>query len=279
MAYYQDAYVGRGFMPISTYVGGTINQWPDSAQPWYMSNILASQTVGGGASTSQTSNSAWVFPMAVIGNLVANQIKVPLFVSITSANSTDHYNFTQGAYLGMYTRNLSSLSLVSSFSNGMTIQYSSAANSTNASATCSMVYGGGYSSLTSSTSFSTNNAGVTNFWSSISNSKMFPFVGNGAATFTEGQYYGVFAVSQNSATKNNASLLSVGHMTNVTQTIQDVAQNVASTTGNFPYIGVVSLVQNTASVLPNSINLTDIQSASNNVTFVNRSLYLQLNNV
>jgi hypothetical protein len=265
-----------GFMPKTTHAGGIINQWPDIPTQWYMSNIVTSQTVGGGASTSQTANSAWVFPIVVQEPLVFNQLKVPAFLSVTTANTSDHYQMSQGMYLGLYKDIGSTLSLYSSFSNAMSLTYSSAANSTNASATMSMQYGQG-ANLSGSTTLSTANAGNTSFWSSISNSKLYPLLGGNTVLLPAGQYYGVFAVTQNSATKNNASLLSVGHVSLLTQTIQDFGKNIASTTCNYPNVGLAPITQNTSNLLPNTIAVSNIISASDNVTWVNRSIYLQMN--
>jgi hypothetical protein len=265
-----------GFMPNITYTGGIINQWPAIPTQWYMSNIVTSQTVGAGASTSQTANSAWVFPIVINEPLAFNQLKVPGFLSVTTANSSDHYQMSQGMYLGVYRDIGSSLSLVSSFSNAMTLTYSSAANSTNASATMNMAYGQS-NGLSSSTSLSTNNAGATNIWGSLSGSKMYPFIASTTGGFSPGQYYGVFAVTQNSATKNNASLISVGHVSLVTQTLVDFAANIASTTGNYPNVGLVPITQASTAYMPATIAKSDIKTASDNVTWVNRSIYLQMN--
>jgi hypothetical protein len=265
-----------GFYPNTTYTGGVMNQWPDMPTQWYMSNIVASQTVGGGASTSQTANSAWVFPMAINEPLRFNQIKVPGFLSITSANTSDHYQMTQGMYFGLYSEVGSSLTRLSSFSNGMTLGYTSNANSAIATASMSMAYGKSDGS-SGSTSLSTGVGNATSFWSSVSGSKLYPFLGSTELAISPGQYYGVFAVSQNSATKNNASLISVGHVSLVTQTIQDFAQPVASTSANYPNLGLVSITQGGAALLPDKIAKSDITTASNNVTFVNRSIYVQLN--
>lgn len=249
-----DAYLSHfPMVPVST---GTV--------------VTAGSFQTGAGTTSATAN---IWPVALAAPISINRVFLPILVSMTSATTNSNWSWTLGQSFGLYTQTGASLSLLSSFSNDQRLSYTSAANSTNATASWVASYGAG-TNVSSNTSISTNNAGATGFWSSISSLKNHPFA-SGGFSLSKGQYFGVWAWSSTSGGANLASLSAIGVNTAVAQAavamVQELGLNVNSTTGPLPLIGRFELTQ-TNTALPASFLTAVITTAAGNATHLNRSV-------
>jgi hypothetical protein len=135
--------------------------------------------------------------------------------------------------------------------------YSSAANSTNASASFAFSYGSG-TELSSSHSSSTNNAGGANIWSYVSGNRYFPFA-QGAVSLADGHYFGVWACSTGSSGAALATLAALGIQDGVSN--QGAIASLGTVSNQFlvhsPLGGIVSFTQ-TNTAMPDSIATANI---------------------
>lgn len=252
---------------------GTVSMWPVQARSTGLSAVNTSSIYFATAATRTTMTMA-VFPMPVPSWLSADVIRLPVFVSISSASSNSTTAGTLGQSFGIYTLTGDTLSLLSSFSNQYQVSYQSTNQSTNASATWSMSYGSG-TALSSSSTLSTNNAGVSTFWNFISNTKMIPFA-TGNLSLSPGQYFGVYAYSQTTAGNGgNFALQSVGMDQAASGFVRDIGLNPASVTWRYPLQGQVSATQ-TDTALPTSFLTADMTSTAAGVGVVDRVPAIQI---
>jgi hypothetical protein len=257
--------VGWQIVTVSSTVSmSPLRVWPSEAVSTQTSAMTAAHfsTVA-----TRTTVTAAVFPMPVDYQVQADRIVMPIHVSITSATTTANWSFTLGHSFGLYSLNGASLSLVSSFSNYQAMSYTSAANSTNASASWVMSFGSG-AELSSSTSLSTNNAGNTSLWTSISSVKLHPYA-YGPFSVPSSQFFGVWAFSSSTGGANLASITGIGIHTNAAVVVQEIGTPVASTQGWMPLMGAVSATQ-TNTALPPAIATSNITTRSNNASWVMR---------
>lgn len=266
---YQEG-IGWYVVSVSTATFGTISEWPNIPRSTVSTAMTAAHFA---TAATRTTATAIVFPIAMDANLTANAMRLPVYMSYTSATTTAHWSFTVAHSMGIYTKTGNSLSMLSSFSNRQYITYSSAAASTNASVTWSMSYGSG-TALSSSLSTSSNNAGNTSVWTLVSSIKLHPYA-SGAFAMTPGEYYGVWAFSTSTAGANLASITGIVVDANVSATAQEIGKNQASTTGMLPLLGAVSMTQ-TDTGMPVSFATTDFTTASNNASWVNRMPVLNM---
>lgn len=249
---------------------GTVSEWPAMARSTALSAMTAAHF---NTAATRTTATAIVFPMAVREFVTGNMMRVPIQMSYTSATTTANWSFTVGQTLAIYTKNANTLSLLSSFSNQQVLSYTSSTASTVATGSWAMSYGSG-TALSSSTSLSTNNAGNTSLWTSISNTKLHPFA-TGAFSLSPGEYFGLYAFSTATGGANLGSITQIGIDAAGSNTQQMVGLAVASTTGLYPLLGAVSFTQ-TNTAAPASIAVSDISTASNNASWVNRIPALQM---
>jgi hypothetical protein len=264
---------GNATLSISAPAPATISMWPEAPQSWGLTPLTATASMFATAAGT-TTMTADIFPIQLGHYLSANQIDVPIQMSHISATTTANWSFTAGHSFAIYSLNGASLSLVSSFSNEQRLSYLSSTNATVASASFAMSFGSG-AALSQSTSFSTNNAGNTSLWTSISNTKMLPFA-IGAFSLSPGMYWGAFAYSQRTSGANLGSVSQVGLVSEVIALMPlELGKNVASTTVQYPLNGRVSMSQ-TNTAMPVSIATTAIKTASNNASWVNRWPAIQM---
>lgn len=266
---YQEG-IGWYVVSLTSASLGTASMWPDRPVSSQTSAMTAAHFNSAAGTTSYT-GALW--PMRVDQLIYANRIMMPVHVSITSASTTASWTFTLGHSFGLYTLNGASLSLLSSFSNKQEYRYSSAANSTNASAQWTMSFGSS-TALSSSLSLSTNNAGNTSLWSSLTSVKLHPLA-YGNFSVTPGQYFGMWAFSTRTSSANLASITGIGIDTNAAVVAHEIGTNVASTQGWLPLIGQVSFTD-TNSILPAAIATSDVTTRTNTSTMNIRSLAIQM---
>lgn len=249
---------------------GSLSMWPDQALGSISTSAFGSFT----SAATRTTYSAVVFPMAFPAPVSGNYIRYPASITMTSATTNSHWGYTQGISLGIYSLNVNTLSLVSSFSNDFRLQYSSAANSTNASATFTMSYGSG-AALSSSTSNSTNNAGQANFpWAWNTGLKFFP-LGSGASSISAGQYFGAMAWSSSTSGANLGSLSGFAVQSWASAIIRDMGRDTQTVSANFPLQGLATITQ-TNTAMPGSIATADVSVSPGNSSLVNRNAYIQI---
>ena len=247
--------------------------FPAAPASWALTPLTATASMFA-TNATRTTMTADVFPIPMDIGFAGNLLRLPIQMSYTSATTTANWSYTVGMSLGVYSLNGASLSLVSSFSNVQRISYGSATNSTAASATWSMSFGSG-TALSGSSSLSTNNAGNTSLWTSISNTKLHPFA-TGSFAMSAGNYWGAFAYSQATGGSNLASASQVGVLSVPIALIpQQIGLAVGSTSVQFPLNGRVSMTQ-TDTAFPVSIATSDIKTASNNASWVNRWPAIQM---
>lgn len=254
---------------ISGAAGGVISMWP--VQPEQMSY---SATIGSGASAAtQTTVTAWVFPMAIPAALNFNNIRIPISISLSASASSLQYTFQVGASFGLYTLNVSSMSLCTSWSNNMTYSLQSNGNSTSQKVTLSMNYGGSLTSLTTEHASAISNVNV-----SFSGSKMIPFMWtSNSASLPAGQYFGVFAMSALTvASTGNATLQSVGMVSKTYGLPPEPIKSTNSATAAWPFFGFATLVNSNTQLMPNSFNTSKISSTGTQTTdSINQSVWVQ----
>lgn len=255
--------------------GATVSMWPNQAQTLTQVAMTNAYFVTN-ATTAQTTGTAIIMPMALEANVSFNQVRIPMGYSITTTVTTVNWSHTFGNSLGIYTLTGDTLSLLSSFSHEWRLSYASTNNATNASASWTASYGSG-TGFSTSTSLSTNNAGVTGFWSSISALKMYPFA-TGGMSMAPGQYWAAWAFSSKSVGSNVASFSQIVINTAVQSMVisyPEIGKSVASSTGLFPLLGQFSFTQ-TNTAMPASVLTADLTTASNATSLVGRSVYIQL---
>lgn len=254
--------------------GITASFWPEWLQSSVLSATLYSGSVGAGGNSTNTTMSAYVWPVAIDDPVAFNRLRIPALLTASTSMTTAHWTATLGFYLDIMTLNGANLSKLSAFSNEQRITYSSAAVSTNASASWQLSNGGGAGG-SSSTSISTNNAGSTLFWTSVTNTKMVNLNWSTVAqTIPAGQYWFVLGMSYATAGSNVFAISQVAHEAIATAvpfiTPDQFWDNPASSHAPFPLQGIVSYVKDTNNSIPLSIATTNITTNTNAASAVYR---------
>ncbi len=270
--------VGSGVITLSQSTdanGGTVSVLSPNGyvSNWPMQGATSTSAAHAGAmiatGATRTTLSAQIWPMGFEAALSVNRILIPIVISIGSTASNSNWSWTLGQSFGLYTMNAGTLSLVSSFSNQQQISYASTNNSTNASASWQMSYGSGVA-VSSSSSLSTNNAGVTGFWSSVSSLKANPFA-QGAHSFSGGQYIGAYGYSSTSAGGNVASFTAYGVNAAGNLLMPEIGLDVASVTAQSLLQGRVSMTLTNTALQPSFLS-ADATTATNNASILNRAI-------
>ena len=234
-------------------------------QPLFPLLMSATQGIGASAAT-QTTVTAWVMPISFAQDLAFNNINVAVhnsFSSATTSISSVNYSYSMGASLGFYTLNVSTMSLVTSFSGSLGFTNATSAAATDLKASADIGWGGSSTTIriTGAANMSSIMDSISSVrkmglnWSSISN------------TITAGQYWAVACFSQLTAGNNQASLTSIGMVSSHTGIASaynppHLGRSTASITSPFPFLGQATLVNNTNSLMLASFNTNVITTAT-----------------
>lgn len=265
--------------------GGTItiscpNPMMSIRAPKFQLLMGATQGIGASAAT-QTTVTAWVMPMELDRDLAFNNAFVAVHNSFTSATtsiSSINYSYSQGASLGFYTLNGSTMSLVTSFSGSLGFTNATSANATDLKATA--IVGMGGSSITLAL---TGAANMSSIMSSIQSVRKMPLMwSTQSVTMTANQYWAVACLTALTAGANNAALSQVGFESFISAmgsafNPPAFMKSTASVTSPYPFLGQATLVNSSNSLMPVSFNTNVITTATNtNASTKFQSLWIQL---
>lgn len=240
---------------------------PALSYRWIENPVQLGVTQGIGTSgASNTTVSAWVMPVSLPRDLAFNNLNLVVqnsFSSATTSISSVRYSYSMGASVGFYSLTGSSMSLCTSFSHTLGYTNQTAAAVGNMSFTASAGWGGSGTSKTTQ-----GGANLSAIMGSIQGVKQIPLnYSTVSNTLTRGQYWAVVAFSQLTGSVANASLTSVGYVSNYSAIGTALNPPVlfgdsASLTSPYPFLGMATLVNSSNSLMPVSFNTSKITTAT-----------------
>lgn len=289
---------GNSISFVAAAPGGTVSMYPAIPLPIVTSAPLA-QTVSGGAGGGSTASSVtlngWVWPIALEGALRANNIRMAEHHSLVSGATSVTGTYRHFATFAMYSRSVSTMNLVSSWSHSF--QFSHASTNTSASGTWAWTLGYGNSvgsaSSSSSTSLSANFSIPAN---AVSSQKMFAFnATNASFEIPAGQYFGLMIQSTNTggaASHGSMSAIAMNSLSVAGSFVSELGDATANITTPWPLLGQISMAMTTNSNagttqamgassftgMPSSIHVSLVVTtvASANTASVNQWPFIQM---
>lgn len=227
----------------------TVSMWPSDPQP--MSGVLTlySGSAGAGASTSATTVSANVFPMAIEANVNYNQVRLLASNSIISGATSASGTYRQGVTFGLYTWRTQddSMGLVSSYTASMQYSHGSTNTSANQTYGFSVGYGGGTAGSVSFSGSSGNTSQFSAIARRVSGWQQWVLGDTNTVSLSAGQYYGVVAWSFQTGGTNHGTMNSIGLNSGVNGWIaSQLGEDNLTVTSPLGQQGVVSLVMTAA---------------------------------
>ena len=247
--------------------GGTVSMWPDP-------EVGTAGAAPGIAFT--TGADTWTFglriwPFAIPEAVSANRIRIVESHNIGTVATSRGQSMSLNQSLGIYTKNASTLSLLSSFFNAVRWSQVSAANSTNMTGSWNMTYGQGTSTSTSSLS-SLGGAGMAGLLQTVgmqpsgAGQRGIPLYGS-AFSLGPGQYWFMYGGHTSTSTAGNTVGYTFGSVYNYNAPnviLLELGRDSTSTFAPWPLYGSATAsigTANTSIALPVSLDQSLVQTS------------------
>lgn len=269
--------VSGGTIKVSVPTPPPMSQWPNFPILVQGTGGMFSGSAGAGGNSSLTTASLWAQPAYIEAPLNFNEIRG--FANFPgSTTTTANFGATGGSTIGLYSMNVSTLSLMSSWTHQIQATFTSGAisNSTAMSGT----FGGSDTAGSSTYSFSgTQLTAGGNFGTLQSGSHRVPMLtGSSVRSVDRGQYWWVIGATRASSGQdffqpfNAPALFSQQGLVQ-----QDINQTFSNSAANMPLMGPMSTVMSSNAVWPTAINTSLISNTNISATsLLSQSMFVQI---